>query len=251
MTTITFDTRKAVRNLKAVGFEEPQADAIVDTLGDAFSDTVATKSDIAEVQSNIAGVQSNIAGVQSDIAWKSLPSPISPKSVQYRRSPVRHCQAGSLYQVRYRRSPVRHCQAGSLYQVRHCQAGSLYQGRYRRPQSRYVPGSVDSGSRACRLATHHRRVTVRRAQDVLAAVIKHGAGQSIPHFPGAGFSLRPIALHPSLRVTHKGHPPRSRSHTKGFGEPGVGELACQGGITPLRVLGGLIHRLSRAAKRRQ
>ena len=68
MTPITFDTRKAVRNLKAVGFEEPQADAIVDTLGDAFSDTVATKSDIAEVQSNIAEVQSNIAGVQSDIA---------------------------------------------------------------------------------------------------------------------------------------------------------------------------------------
>ena len=68
MTTITFDTRKAVRNLKAVGFEEPQADAIVDTLGDAFSDTIATKSDIAEVQSDIAGVQSNIAGVQSDIA---------------------------------------------------------------------------------------------------------------------------------------------------------------------------------------
>ena len=65
MTTITFDTRKAVRNLKAVGFEEPQADAIVDTLGDAFSDTIATKSDIAGVQSNIAGVQSNIAGVQS------------------------------------------------------------------------------------------------------------------------------------------------------------------------------------------
>ena len=72
MTTIIFDTRKAVRNLKAVGFEEPQADAIVDTLGDAFSDTIATKSDIAGVQSNIAGVQSDIARLEvstkSDIA---------------------------------------------------------------------------------------------------------------------------------------------------------------------------------------
>ena len=83
MTTITFDTRKAVRNLKAVGFEEPQADAIVDTLGDAFSDTIATKSDIAEVQADIARLEvstksdiarlevstkSDIAEVQSDIA---------------------------------------------------------------------------------------------------------------------------------------------------------------------------------------
>jgi hypothetical protein len=45
--TITFDTLKASRNLKAAGFDEPQADAIIDTFGDAFSDTVATKTDIA------------------------------------------------------------------------------------------------------------------------------------------------------------------------------------------------------------
>ena len=72
MTTIAFDPRKAVRNLKAVGFEESQADAIVDTLSDAFSDTIATKSDIAGVQSDIAGVQSDIARLEvstkSDIA---------------------------------------------------------------------------------------------------------------------------------------------------------------------------------------
>ncbi len=60
MTTITFDTRKAVRNLKAVGFEEPQADAIVDTLGDAFSDTVATRLDIAGVETKIAGLKAEM-----------------------------------------------------------------------------------------------------------------------------------------------------------------------------------------------
>ena len=60
MTTITFDTRKAVRNLKAVGFEEPQADAIVDTLGDAFSDTVATRLDIAGVETRIAGLKAEM-----------------------------------------------------------------------------------------------------------------------------------------------------------------------------------------------
>ncbi len=71
MAAITFDTRKAVRNLKAVGFEEPQADAIVDTLGDAFTDTVATKADIAEVKADIAevkvGVKADIAEVKADI----------------------------------------------------------------------------------------------------------------------------------------------------------------------------------------
>ena len=60
MTTITFDTRKAVRNLKAVGFEEPQADAIVDTLGDAFSDTVATRLDIAGVETKIADLKAEM-----------------------------------------------------------------------------------------------------------------------------------------------------------------------------------------------
>ena len=64
MATITFDTRKAVRNLKAVGFEEPQADAIVDTLGDAFTDTVATKADIAEVK---AELKADIADLKADM----------------------------------------------------------------------------------------------------------------------------------------------------------------------------------------
>ena len=60
MTTIAFDTRKAVRNLKAVGFEEPQADAIVDTLGDAFSDTVATRLDIAGLETRIADLKAEM-----------------------------------------------------------------------------------------------------------------------------------------------------------------------------------------------
>ena len=67
MTTITFDTRKAVRNLKAVGFEEPQADAIVDTLGDAFSDTVATRLDIAGVETKIAGLETKIADLKAEM----------------------------------------------------------------------------------------------------------------------------------------------------------------------------------------
>ncbi len=67
MTTITFDTRQAVRNLQAAGFAEAQADAVVDTLAGAFSDTVATKTDIAEVKTEIAEVKTDIAGVKADL----------------------------------------------------------------------------------------------------------------------------------------------------------------------------------------
>ena len=76
MATITFDTRKAVRNLQAAGFAEVQADAMVDTLAEAFTDTVATKTDIAEVKADIdklgastkADLKTAIAAVRSDIA---------------------------------------------------------------------------------------------------------------------------------------------------------------------------------------
>ena len=60
MVTITFDTRKAVRNLQAAGFAEAQADAMVDTLAEAFTDTVATKTDIAELKAELAGVKADL-----------------------------------------------------------------------------------------------------------------------------------------------------------------------------------------------
>ena len=72
MATITFDTRKAVRNLQAAGFAEAQADAMVDTLAEAFTNTVATKTDIAEVKIDIAEVKADIekleASTKADIA---------------------------------------------------------------------------------------------------------------------------------------------------------------------------------------
>lgn len=60
MTTIAFDTRKAVRNLQAAGFSDAQADAMVDTLSAAFTETVATKTDIAEVKADIAEVKAEL-----------------------------------------------------------------------------------------------------------------------------------------------------------------------------------------------
>ena len=54
MATAVFDTLKASRSLKAAGFDESQAEAIVTTMADAFDDTVATKADIAELKAELA-----------------------------------------------------------------------------------------------------------------------------------------------------------------------------------------------------
>ena len=67
MATTTFDTRQAVRKLQAAGFAEDQADAMVDTLAEAFSDTVATKADIAGVEVKIADLRADMAGLKADI----------------------------------------------------------------------------------------------------------------------------------------------------------------------------------------
>lgn len=64
MTTVTFDTRKAVRNLQAAGFAEVQADAMVDTLAEAFTDTVASKADIDRLE---ASTKADIAEVKAEI----------------------------------------------------------------------------------------------------------------------------------------------------------------------------------------
>jgi hypothetical protein len=65
MTAITFDTRKAVRKLQANGFDSAQADALVDTLAEAFSDTVATKADVANLKAEMADLK---AATHADVA---------------------------------------------------------------------------------------------------------------------------------------------------------------------------------------
>ena len=72
MATTTFDTLKAVEGLEAVGMDARHAKAVVNTVAEAFSDTVATKADIAEVKVEIAGLsgatKSDIAGLRAQIA---------------------------------------------------------------------------------------------------------------------------------------------------------------------------------------
>ena len=60
MTTAVFDTLKAFSKLEAAGMETSQAKAVVDTLAEAFDDTVATKADIIAVRSDIIAIRSDI-----------------------------------------------------------------------------------------------------------------------------------------------------------------------------------------------
>ena len=72
MTTAVFDTLKAFSKLEAAGMETSQAKAVVDTLAEAFDDTVATKADIVAVRSDIDKLETStkaaIAAVKADIA---------------------------------------------------------------------------------------------------------------------------------------------------------------------------------------
>ena len=61
----TFDTLKANRDLKAAGFDDAQAEVVVTTIADAFSDTVATKVDITRLE---AGTKTDMAELKADIA---------------------------------------------------------------------------------------------------------------------------------------------------------------------------------------
>ena len=65
MSTLAFDTHKAVKALKEAGFGDIQAEAVVATVGDAISGDVATKGDIAALKTDIAGFKTDI---KADIA---------------------------------------------------------------------------------------------------------------------------------------------------------------------------------------
>jgi len=65
MSALAFDTYKAVTVLKQAGFEEAQAEAVVNTMGEALGGNVATKADLAAVQ---AKLETDIATVRTEMA---------------------------------------------------------------------------------------------------------------------------------------------------------------------------------------
>ena len=69
MTMLAFDTHKAVKALKEAGFDDPQAEAVVATVGEAIGGSIATKADIAEVRTTTkADIAELRAEMKTDIA---------------------------------------------------------------------------------------------------------------------------------------------------------------------------------------
>ena len=62
MANAIFDTLHAAKTLTQAGFAPPQAEAITDTIRAAFSDSVATKTDIAELRADMAGLRAELKG---------------------------------------------------------------------------------------------------------------------------------------------------------------------------------------------
>ncbi len=56
----TFDTLTASRELQAAGFEQEQANAIVDTMRGAFTDQVASKADIAALRTDMQAIEQRL-----------------------------------------------------------------------------------------------------------------------------------------------------------------------------------------------
>ena len=65
MATVIFDTYKAVRQLRAAGFDESQAAAMVSTIYDVLGGNLATKEDIQDM-----ATKADIAAVRQEMATK-------------------------------------------------------------------------------------------------------------------------------------------------------------------------------------
>ena len=56
----TFNTHEAVKALKSTGFNEKQAESVVETINKAVNETVATKSDLALMGAELGGVKKTV-----------------------------------------------------------------------------------------------------------------------------------------------------------------------------------------------
>ena len=64
MTTLAFDTHKAVKTLREAGFEEGQAEAVVATFGNAMSEDMATKTDVAALKTDVAALKTDMLAIE-------------------------------------------------------------------------------------------------------------------------------------------------------------------------------------------
>ena len=75
MATVIFDTYKAVRQLRAAGFDETQAAAMVSTICDVLGGNLATKEDIQDMATKAdikdMATKEDIASVRREMATKA------------------------------------------------------------------------------------------------------------------------------------------------------------------------------------
>ena len=62
MSTVAFDTYKAVKALRSAGFNDSQAEAVTEQIGAAISEGLATTEDIQVLESSIQSLRSELKG---------------------------------------------------------------------------------------------------------------------------------------------------------------------------------------------
>lgn len=66
MTTIPFDTHKAIKGLLAAGVEAKQAEAMVNLFGEVYGSETATKTDLKMLHEDL---KTDLAGIKTDLDW--------------------------------------------------------------------------------------------------------------------------------------------------------------------------------------
>ena len=62
MSTVAFDTYKAVKALRSAGFNDSQAEAVTEQIGAAISEGLATTGDIQALEGSIQSLRSELKG---------------------------------------------------------------------------------------------------------------------------------------------------------------------------------------------
>ena len=64
---VTFNTHEAVKALKGSGFDEKQAESVVETINKAVNETVATKADLEVRDAKIDALRETVEGIKENI----------------------------------------------------------------------------------------------------------------------------------------------------------------------------------------
>ena len=68
---VTFNTHEAVKALKGAGFDEKQAESVVETINKAVNETVATKADLEVRDAKIDALRETVEGIKENMATKT------------------------------------------------------------------------------------------------------------------------------------------------------------------------------------